>query len=324
MPAKRALIFGIGGQDGSYLAELLLDKGYEVHGTARRSSVDNLVRLTSDVWKRVTVHRCDLTDHLSVHRVLTSHIWQEVYNMADQDHVGWSADTPAYSAAVTYGGPAAILESLRGVSELIRPRFFQPVSATMYGPGQHYYDDNRLLPASPYACAKAGTFLLCQHYRREYGLYVSCGIMYNHDSPRRGPDYLLQKIVRYVRDRRDLSNDLQTIDSGSKLTLYNIDDLVDVGYAREYVDAAWRMLQQHKPDDYPIATCRPASIRDVCHAAFEAAGMLLCRYLAHIDRPGTDRPPTCDVLEPIKTRLGWEPRYDATTLAAAMVKGVLR
>ena len=241
---KRVLIFGINGQDGSFLAEILLERGYEVHGFYRRSSVDNLSRIRH-LLSDVTLHKGDLTDYGSVHRAVAECLpLHEVYNEADQDHVGWSQSAPSYSAAVTYGGVVNVLEAVRQLTPTTR--IFQPVSATMFGYAPPRQDETtRLYPQSPYACAKVAAYYLCQHYRREHGMFVSCGILFNHDSPRRSGDYLLQRIAR----GEELWGDLETI--------------VDIGYAREYMEAVWKLMQLDRPDDFVLGTGRGYRIKDL-------------------------------------------------------------
>lgn len=241
--SKRALILGIGGMDGSYLAEVLLDKGYSVHGLYRRSSVDNLARIRH-LLGRVTLHQGDMADSLSVREAICLAQPSLIFNEADQDSVGWSFNTAGLSVDITYGGLARLLEFLRRWDEKVR--VFQPLSATMFGAAPPPQDESTpFAPASPYACAKTAAYYLCQHYRREYGLHVSTAILFNHDSPRRGPGYLLQRIAR----REPLWGDLQ--------------EVVDVGHAREYMEAAWRIMQLDRPDDFVLGTGRGYRIADL-------------------------------------------------------------
>ena len=294
---KRALIFGINGQDGSYLAEILLEKGYDVHGFYRRSSVDNLSRIRH-LLSDVTLHKGDLTDYGSVHRAVAECLpLHEVYNEADQDHVGWSQAAPSYSAAVTYGGVVNVLEAVRQLTPTTR--VFQPVSATMFGYAPPRQDEiTRLYPQSPYACAKVAAYYLCQHYRREHGMFVSCGILFNHDSPRRGSDYLLQRIAR----GEELWGDLETI--------------VDIGYAREYMEAAWKMMQLESPDDFVIGTGKGYHIKDLLngvrvHPKFPLESALVAYPEKAVNAFGFD--PKCDafdVLEIVKEHYRGQSRTD--------------
>lgn len=281
---KRALILGITGQDGSYLADILLAQGYEVHGTVRRSSVDNKQRLRHIIDSdKLSLHYADLIDPLSIHKVIASVRPDEIYNEADQDNVDFSLATPSYSADITYAAVVRLLESVRAIDKNIR--IFQPVTAMMFGMSQSPQDElTPLQPQSPYACAKAAAYYACQHYRREYDMYISMGILYNHDSPRRGDDYLLHKIassiVKIERRQKDC------------LSLPCLDMLVDIGYAREYMQVAHQMLQYRIPDDFVIATGQPCSIRHIVESAMYRAKIPLCNFsdIVRVDpsllRPG--------------------------------------
>ncbi len=301
---KRALILGIGGQDGSYLAELLLEKGYEVHGLARRSSYDNLARIAA-VRDRVTVHRGDLCDHHSLIRVMHVADPDEVYNMADQDEVGWSTYTPGYSVGVTYGGVASLLEILR-YHENGKTRFFQPLSSTMFGLTDGPQDERTPLnPGSPYACAKAAAWHLCKHYRRDHGVWVACGIMFNHDSPRRGPNYLLQQIARQAvdvaRGRRD------------RIELTGPDSLVSVGHAADYMDAAWRIMQRDDPRDYVVGVSGTVRISALCRYALN----LVKQFSHHFVLRDDSQPEERNQPDPKNMHdydLEWEPKYHLTEM----------
>lgn len=245
---KRALILGIGGQDGSYLADILLEAGWEVHGMHRRSSVDNLSRI-AHIRDRVTLHQGDLLDQRSMWEAIRNSECEVIFNEADQDHVGWSKTCPLYSYQVTYGGVALLLELIlnwKGGREI---KLFQPLSATMFDDCPAPQDETaKLRPNSPYACAKAGAWHLCKHYRREHGIDVRCAILFNHDSPRRGPGYLLQDIAA----GRPIRGDLSTV--------------VDIGYAREYMEAAVKIVELPPPQndlyqhDYVLGTDKPWTI----------------------------------------------------------------
>ena len=263
---KRALILGIGGQDGSYLAELLLAKGYEVHGLVRRSSVDNLWRIAG-IRDRVTLHQGDLLDTMSLHNAIGQAHPHEIYNEADQDHVGFSREAALYSTAVTFGGVANLLEVLLSCVDWAgQMKVFQPLSSTMFGMAPPPQDENTpLAPASPYACAKAGAWMLCKHYRREHGLDVRCGIMFNHDSPRRGPGYLLGEIVNQALAVRDGKRKM--------IELRNLDLRVDIGHARDFMEGAWQIMQLDKPDDYVLATGKGWTIRELAERALIYVGM---------------------------------------------------
>lgn len=308
--SKRALILGIGGQDGSYLAEHLLSLDYEVHGLHRRSSVDNLWRI-ADVRDRVTLHKGDLLDPLSVGRVLDDVCPDELYNEADQDNVDHSFKTAGYSAAVTAGAVADLLEMLR-VHSCQGLRFFQPLSATMFGcPASSPQDEKApLQPNSPYACAKAAAWHLCRHYRREHGLHVVCGILYNHDSPRRGPDYVLQRIARQAV--------AQVRGGGGPILLGNPDLSVDVGHAADYVRGIHALMQLERPDDFVLATDRPVTLRQLaehalCHLGKEDY------LLSDVGRdPSFHRPGPLPILVGDSTKarrvIDWQPRSSLKTL----------
>ena len=260
----RALIFGIGGQDGSYLADILTEKGYTVHGLYRRSSVNNLGRIQHLLSQgKIELHQGDLADPGSVERAILTSRPDEIYNLADQDDVRWSHRTPGYSADITAGAVGRLLQFLCDRFDDVK--VFQPVSATMFGNASAPQDENTLIdPLSPYACAKAHAYHLARFYRREHNLWVSTGILYNHDSPRRGDGYLLQKICRAaVR----MTGEQRACNEGRKLNLDRW-QRVDVGYAREYMEAAWNILQLPQPDDFVLSSGRWLIIEDLVHQAF--------------------------------------------------------
>lgn len=238
----RALIFGVTGQDGSYLAEHLLDKGYDVHGVVRPSSLNSMQRIVH-IKDSLTLHSGDVTDAQRIARIVNDIYPDHVYNLADQDHVGKSRDNPALAVQVTYGGAANILEVCdqyrrRTDNEV---RVFQACSATMYGINDRAIRiDDPLNPQSPYACAKAGAYLLAKHYR-DRGLNVSCGILFGHDSPRRiGRDYLLQEIARKVVEARR---------NGEKsITLRGPDQAVSIGRAKEFAEQMCHILEMGLPE----------------------------------------------------------------------------
>lgn len=276
---KRALIFGVGGMDGSHCADLLLEENYEVHGMHRRSSYDNLARVAY-CRDRLTLHAGDVTDFESVFNAVAAAEPHELYNFADQDDVRYSHKVPLAQMAATAGGCANVLQATRLYG--CKVRVFQPLSATMFGnvPAPQN-EQTPFAPASPYAVAKVAAYYLCQHYRREYGLFVGTAIYFNHDGPRRGPGYLLQKIARGERPDGDLSA------------------VVDIGYAPEYVEAAWRILQHDRPDDFVIGTGRGYTIESLM-------GRERPRY---IEQPDT----LALVAFPLKARteLGWVAQRDA-------------
>lgn len=255
--SKRALILGVGGQDGSYMADLLLAKGYEVWGLYRKSSVDNLQRIRHllEPEPRIKLVRGDVTDAWGLISVIQDANPDEVYHLADQDKPDWSTAAPTYQVSV---GVASVVNALEAVSKIRasqrqwhggeKTRMFYPLSATMFGDAPApQNEETPLRPQSVYACAKAAAWHLCRHYREQHRVWVACGIMFNHDSPRRGPDYLLQKICRQAweikqgkRGGFDIPGDLGT--------------RVDIGYAPEYMEAAWRIMQLERPDDFCVGT----------------------------------------------------------------------
>ena len=259
--SERALIFGITGQDGSYLAEILLAKGYEVHGVYRRTSTGNLKNI-EHILADVTLHRGDLGDSGSIQRVIERVAPQEIYNEADQDNVGWSHDLPHYSVQVTYGAVAVMLETIKGTAT----RFFQPASSTMFGGAPHPQNEQTPFdPQSPYACAKTAAYYLVRHYRAAHNVFASTAILYNHDSPRRTEDYLLHKIchsaVRVSENEQDA------------ILLGNLDMRVDIGYAKEYMETAQTIMQQNKPDDFVIATGVGYKIQNLAEMALTCLGV---------------------------------------------------
>lgn len=299
---SRALILGVGGQDGSYLADILLEKGYEVHGLIRRSSVDNTVRI-KHVLDRIVLHQGDLADYGSLHHAIVASNPDEIYNEADQDAVGWSRHVPSYNYDVTFKAAGNLLEIMR--HEAPEARLFQPVSATMFQGAEYPQDeDTPLTPKSPYACAKAGAYLLSRYYREVHGMFVSTGILYNHDSPRRGEDYLVHKIcksaIRVAEGKQD------------KIRLGNLDHLVDIGHAREYMEAAWSILQLDKPDDYVIATGISYSVGALAYSALGQLGITDTHSLVEVDpsfvpKIGRTEPPLIGDIEKARTAFGFNP-----------------
>jgi len=316
---KKALITGITGQDGSYLAELLLTKGYEVHGLIRRASTFNTGRLDGIyadphlAHNRLFLHYGDLADASALSRLLGKVQPQEIYNLAAQSHVRVSFDCPEYTADITGTGTIRLLEAIRETG--LQPRFYQASSSEMYGLVQAVPQTEKtpFYPRSPYGCAKVFSFWLTVNYRESYGLHASNGILFNHESPRRGETFVTRKITRAVAQIRAGLQD--------KLYLGNLDAKRDWGYAKEYVEAMWLMLQQDQPDDYVIATNETHSIREFLEVAFGHAGLEWQKYV-EID-PRYYRPAEVDLLigdySKAKKRLGWEPKTKFAGLARLMV-----
>jgi len=320
---RRALITGITGQDGAYLAEFLLAKGYEVHGLKRRSSsfntgrVDHLYQDFHEARPRLFLHYGDLTDGSSLARLLEEVRPEEVYNLAAQSHVRVSFDIPEYTAEVVACGALRLLEAIRRTN--LRCRFYQASSSEMFGtspPPQN--ESTPFRPRSPYGCAKVFAHLAVINYRESYGLHASCGILFNHESPRRGETFVTRKITRAVaRIRHGLQ---------SKLYLGNLEARRDWGWAPDYVRAMWLMLQQDQPDDYVIGTGESHSVREFAELAFAQVG-LDYRQFVEVD-PRYFRPAEVECLraDAAKARrvLGWEPSLSFTELVAFMVAADLR
>jgi len=320
---KRALITGVTGQDGSYLAEFLLQKGYEVHGVKRRSSsfntgrVDNIYVDLHEHGRRFHLHFADVCDTGSlwslVHRIQPD----EIYNLAAQSHVRVSFDIPEYTADAGAMGTLRLLEAMRKTG--IRARFYQASSSEMFGSAPPPQNERTPFhPRSPYACAKLFAHAITVNYRESYGLFACCGILFNHESPRRGETFVTRKIARAVaRIKYGLER---------KVYLGNLEARRDWGYAPEYVEAMWLMLQQEEPDDYVIGTGETHSVREFLEAACERAG-LDWREIVEID-PRYYRPAEVDVLQadPSKARrkLGWHHRTGFRELVNLMVDAELR
>lgn len=284
---KRALITGITGQDGSYLAELLLEKGYEVHGVLRRSSSFNTARINHiyqdphDADRRLFLHHGDLNDASSLNRILRIVRPDEIYNLGAQSHVKVSFDTPEYTAEVTGVGVLRLLEAVR--DQEIRPRIYQASSSEMFGKARETPQTERtpFHPRSPYAVAKVFAYWATVNYREAYGLFAVNGILFNHESPRRGETFVSRKITRAVaRIRHGLQD---------RLYLGNLDSRRDWGYAKDYVEAMWLMLQQSEPDDYVIATGKTHSVHEFCERAFRRAGFDLEWRGSGLEETGIDR-----------------------------------
>ena len=317
--AQKALITGITGQDGSYLAELLLAKGYEVHGIIRRASTFNTGRLDSiyddphSGRARLFLHYGDLSDASALSRLIGKIQPDEIYNLAAQSHVRVSFDSPEYTTDIGATGTVRLLEAIRETG--IRPRFYQASSSEMYGQVQEVPQTERtpFYPRSPYGCAKVYAYWITVNYRESYGMHASNGILFNHESPRRGETFVTRKITRAVAH---ILAGLQ-----DKLYLGNLDAKRDWGYAREFVEAMWLMLQQDQPDDYVIATNETHSIREFLDAAFGHVGLDWKRHV-EID-PRYYRPAEVDLLigdyGKAKRKLGWEPKTKFVDLVKLMV-----
>lgn len=320
---KRALITGITGQDGSYLAEFLLERGYEVHGIIRRSSafntdrIDHLYRDPHEPNTRLFLHYGDLTDATVLRRVLERVQPHEVYNLAAQSHVKVSFEEPEYTADVVAVGTLRLLESVRDYAHRTgnEIRVYQAGSSEMFGASPPPQNERTpFYPRSPYAVSKVAAYWYAVNYREAYNLYICNGILFNHESPRRGETFVTRKITRAVgRIKMGLQD---------KLYLGNLDARRDWGYAGDYVEAMWRMLQEPEPDDYVIATGESHSVREVVELAFGLVGLDWKDHV-RID-PRYFRPTEVNHLEgdPTKARqkLGWKPRVGFTELVRMMVE----
>lgn len=320
---KRALITGITGQDGSYLAELLLEKGYEVHGVIRRSSTFNTSRI-EHLYKdphekniKFHLHYGDITDGVGISNLVRDLEPHEIYNLAAQSHVKVSFEMPDFTAQVDAVGTIRLLEAIRAAK--IDTKFYQASTSELYGntpPPQS--EISPFAPRSPYAAAKLYSYWVVRNYRDAYGLHATNGILFNHESPRRGETFVTRKItMAAARIKLGLQ---------SKLYLGNLDAIRDWGFAPEYVESMWRMLQEREPDDYVVATGIGASVADFCDASFSALGMDYREYVETEDR--YKRPTEVDALigDPAKVEriLGWTAKTHWKELAEIMVENDLK
>jgi GDPmannose 4,6-dehydratase len=311
---KKALISGITGQDGSYLAELLLDKGYRVVGLKRRTSLICTERIDGFLNNpNFSLEYFDLNDVSCMYRLLNKYKPDEFYNLAAQSHVRVSFDIPEDTVEGIAMGTMRLLNAIKEVSP--HTRFYQASSSEMFGDNPEYpqNENTRLMPASPYACAKTFAHNLIKNYRKSYGLFACSGILFNHESPRRGETFVTRKITLAAANIG-----LQAQD---KLYLGNLDSKRDWGYAGDYVEAMWLMLQQDTPDDFVIATGQTHSVRDFLELVFEVAGLGDPYKYVEIDsrlfRP-QEVPLLLGDYTKAKEKLGWEPKTDLKQLAKMM------
>ncbi len=337
---KKALIFGVTGQDGAYLSEFLLNKGYEVHGIKRRSSLLNTMRIDhlykdshSDVDKRFVLHYGDVTDSISVVHLIKKIQPDEIYNLAAQSHVKVSFDLPSYTAEVDALGTLSILEAIRILGLDKKVKFYQASTSELYGKVQEIpqTECTPFYPRSPYAVAKLYGFWITKNYREAYGIFACNGILFNHESPHRGETFVTRKIARAVAR---IKFNLQDI-----LYLGNLDSKRDWGHARDYVESMWLILQQDQPDDFVIATGQAHSVREFVEFAFEQVGIEVIWRGHGIDEVGYDkktdnklvlidlryfRPTEVDILvgDATKARnvLNWKPRVSFQELVQEMVQ----
>ena len=316
---KRALITGITGQDGSYLADLLLEKGYEVYGLIRRSSsfntsrIDHIYKDPHDKKARLHLVYGDLSDSSSIFGMLSDIKPDEIYNLAAQSHVRVSFDIPEYTADITGTGTVRLLEAIRGLG--LNTKFYQASSSEMFGKVLEVpqTEETPFYPRSPYGAAKVYSYWITKNYRESYGMFACNGILFNHESPRRGETFVTRKITKAVANIKAGLQD--------KLYLGNLESKRDWGFAGDYVEAMWLMLQQEKPDDYVIATNETHTIKEFLDEAFSHVGLKWQDYV-EID-PRYFRPAEVDLLigdySKAKTDLGWEPKTRFKDLVRLMV-----
>lgn len=318
---KIALITGISGQDGSYLAELLLEKGYAVHGIVRRSSTSSNLSRIEHLLDKITVHNGDLTDSCRLAQLIREVNPDEVYNLAAQSHVHVSFEKPEYTLQTDGAGVLRLLEAIRAQIELTgkQIKFYQAGTSELYGstpPPQS--ETTPFHPRSPYACAKLYAHWQTINYRESYGIFACNGILFNHESERRGEEFVTRKITR-AATRIKLG--LQ-----SELKLGNLDSKRDWGFAGDYVEAMWLMLQQDTPDDYVVATGESRTVREFCEIAFSSLGLNYGDYVK-VDSKFF-RPAEVDYLlgdpSKIKSKLNWQPKTSFKQLVERMIKNDLQ
>ena len=312
---KKALITGITGQDGSYLTEFLMEKGYQVHGIIRRASsfntarIDHIYQDPHEDKRRMVLHYGDLTDSSNLNRILEKVQPDEIYNLAAQSHVGVSFQVPEYTAEVDGVGTLRFLDAIKETG--IPARFYQASSSEMFGliQQERQSEQTPFYPRSPYAVAKLYGHWITVNYRESFGFHASSGILFNHESPLRGIEFVTRKVTDGVARIK--------LGKANELRLGNIDAKRDWGHARDYVQAMWLMLQQDKPDDYVVATGVTTTVRDMCRIAFEYVGLDMAKHVV-ID-PAFYRPAEVDVLlgnpDKAKEKLGWQ----ATTTLEQMI-----
>tara|TARA_R110000744_G_scaffold102116_3_gene196466 strand:- start:1659 stop:2792 length:1134 start_codon:yes stop_codon:yes gene_type:complete len=362
---KKALVFGVTGQDGSYLADLLIFKGYQVIGVARRSSVDTTERIGSDVReaKNFILIEGDITDGFCVSDIINKYEPDEIYNLAAQSHVGTSFKQPTLTWDVTGGGCLNILEAIRACPRKEYIKFYQASSSEMFGKNysvaegdnKKYQDENTpFIPQSPYAIAKLAAHHLVRNYRDSYEIFGCCGILFNHESERRGENFVTRKITKWIarflawekknsteipydcrfsmeEEGISIPRERQFIDMIAtprfpKLRLGNLDARRDWGHAKDYVRAMWLMLQEDIPEDYVVATGKNYSVRDFLDIAFARVGIDDWEDFVFID-PEFFRPSEVDYLlgipDKAKNQLGWEPKISFEQLVHGMIDGDL-
>ena len=321
---RKALIFGVTGQDGSYLAEILLEKGYEVHGMVRRSAtgntrnIDHLIKDPQLLDHSFFLHRGDLADPTSLYRIINTVRPHEIYNEADQDHVAWSFDMVGYSVDITGAAVGRILEIIKQIDTSIR--FFQPCTSNMFGKTDTVPQTESVPfnPQSTYACAKVFAYYLTRYYREAFGMFASTGILYNHESPRRTEEYVTRKITKSVARIAYGKQD--------KLTLGDLSARIDWGYSKEYVETAWKILQLDNPDDFIIATGEAHSVKEFVDEAFAFVNLKSEDYV--VSDQGLFRPTQTSILigDTTKARkaFGFKPKVRFKELVKIMMEADLK
>jgi GDPmannose 4,6-dehydratase len=333
---NRAFVTGINGQDGSYLAELLLEKGYEVHGLVRRASNGPNLTNIERIKDQVHIHYGDMTDCTNVRNILLSIRPNEIYNLAAQSHVGVSFQVPASTGDINGMGVLHLLEATRTLAKEQPTRFYQASTSELYGKVQQtpQTETTPFYPRSPYAVAKLYAYWMTVNYRESYNLFACNGILFNHESPRRGPEFVTRKITQGLAS---------AFYGGPALQLGNLDAWRDWGHARDYVQAMWLMLQQDQPEDYVIATGQQFSVREFCEIAAEKLSMKLDWVGTGLDECGIDRNTGRRVIEinkefyrpaevntllgdatKAKEKLGWVPETSFQQLVEEMIQSDLR
>lgn len=318
---KIALITGINGQDGSYLAEFLLDKKYEVHGVLKRNSVaENQTARIDSVFNKVKLHYGDMTDISSLIRIINKVEPVEIYNLAAQSHVRISFDQPIYTANTTGLGVLNLLEAVKEINNNIK--IYQASSSEMFGNSIDQDGFQRettpLHPVSPYGCAKVFGYNIARNYRHSYGMFISNGILFNHESPRRGTNFVTNKVVKEaVKIYYGLSNELK---------LGNLDASRDWGHAKDFVEAMWLILQQNTPDDFICATGISHTVKDLCQYVFDKIGLDWTKWVTQDEK--FYRPEELNMLKGDSTKLrtitGWQPKYTFETMLDEMIEHWLK
>jgi len=313
---KKALITGINGQDGSYLSELLIEKGYEVHGILKRNSVaENQTSRLDSIFDKIKLYYADMTDLSSLISVIQKVMPDEIYNLAAQSHVRISFDQPLYTTQVTGVGTLNMLEAVR----LIKPdaKIYQASSSEMFGNSidsdGYQRETTPMNPVSPYGCAKVFSYNICRNYRNSYNMFISNGILFNHESPRRGTNFVTNKVVKEaVKIKLGLSNELR---------LGNLDATRDWGHAKDYVEAMWLILQQNQSNDYVCSTGVSHSVKELCEYTFTKLNLNYKDYITQDEK--YLRPEELNDLKGDSSKLrndtGWSPKYTFETMIDEMI-----